>query len=58
MANKHYTINKPISLTFYNLAVTLRNTRFNIQNFYMVLTLHLCVLYGSHKNSNYCLAHH
>jgi hypothetical protein len=29
------------------LAVTVRTTRFNIQKFYMVLTLRLCVLYGS-----------
>ena len=28
------------------LAVTLRSTRFNIQQFYMVLTLRLCILYG------------
>jgi hypothetical protein len=33
-------------LTFYSLAVTLRTTSSNIQKFYLVLTLHLCVLYG------------
>jgi hypothetical protein len=27
-------------LTFYSLAVSLRNTRFNIHKFYMVLALH------------------
>ena len=36
-------------LTFYNLAITLRTARFKIQQFYMVLTLCLCVLYGSHN---------
>ena len=34
-------------LTFQSLAVTLRTTRFNIQKFYMLITLHLCVLCGS-----------
>jgi hypothetical protein len=34
-------------LTFYSLAVTLHTTRFNIQKFYVVPTLRLCVLYGS-----------
>jgi hypothetical protein len=36
-------------LNFYCLSVTLRNTRFNIQKFRMVITLHLFVLYGSQK---------
>jgi hypothetical protein len=35
------------ALTFESLAVTLRTTRFNIKNFYVVPTLRLCVLYGS-----------
>jgi len=35
-----------LTLTFYNLAVISRNTRFNIQQFYMMLTLRLIVLYG------------
>jgi hypothetical protein len=30
-----------------NLAVNLLTTRFNIQRFYVVPTLRLCVLYGS-----------
>jgi hypothetical protein len=34
-------------------AVTLRTTRFNIQKYCMVITLHLCVLYGS-QNSDIC----
>jgi hypothetical protein len=33
-------------LTFYSLAVISRTTRFNIQQFYMVLTLRLIILYG------------
>jgi hypothetical protein len=36
-----------LALTFQSLAVTLRTTRFNIKKFYVVLTLRLCVLYGS-----------
>jgi hypothetical protein len=35
------------SLTFKTLAVSLRIIRFNIQKFYVVPTLRLCVLYGS-----------
>jgi hypothetical protein len=46
------------SLTFYSLAVTLRTTRFNIKKFYMVLTLRLCVLYGSQNKQKPCLIHH
>jgi hypothetical protein len=34
-------------LTLWSLAITLRTTRYNIPKLYMVLTLHLCVLYGS-----------
>jgi hypothetical protein len=34
-------------LTFQSLAVTLRTTRFNTETFYIILTLRLCVLYGS-----------
>jgi hypothetical protein len=34
----------------WSLAVTLRTARFNIQKCYMLLTLRLCVLYGSRKN--------
>jgi hypothetical protein len=36
-----------VRLTFQSLAVTLRNTRFNIKKFYVVPTLRSCVLYGS-----------
>ena len=36
-------------LTFYILVITLRTATFNIQQIYMVLTLCLCVLYGSHN---------
>ena len=35
------------SLTFKSLAITLRTTMFKIKKFYMLITLHLCVLYGS-----------
>jgi hypothetical protein len=35
--------------TFQTLAVTLRTTRFNIQQFDIVLALRLCVLHGSQK---------
>ena len=31
-------------LTFYSLAVSLRTSRFNIEKFYLVLTLLLCVV--------------
>ena len=34
-------------LTFKSLAVSLRTSGFNIQKFYVMLTLRLCVLYGS-----------
>jgi hypothetical protein len=34
-------------LTFQSLPVTLRHTRLNVQKFCMLVTLHLCVLYGS-----------
>ena len=34
-------------LNSYSLAVTLLTTRFNIQKFYMVITLCICVVYGS-----------
>lgn len=33
-----------IYLTFQSLAAKLHNTRFNIQKFYRVLILHLCIL--------------
>ena len=36
-----------MALTFYSLEIILRNSKFNIQKFYMVLTLRLCVLFGS-----------
>jgi len=36
-----------IVLTVHSLAVTLCTTSFNFQMFYMVLTLRLCVIYGS-----------
>jgi hypothetical protein len=39
--------NKKRILTFQGLAVTLHTTRFSIKKFYVVLTLRLCVLYGS-----------
>ena len=42
------------SLTFQSLPVTLRTNRFNIQKFCMLITLHLCVLCGSH-NKQYLL---
>jgi hypothetical protein len=35
------------TLTFQSLAVTLHQTRLNIEKFYVVPTLRLCVLYGS-----------
>ena len=35
------------SLTFKSLAVTLRTTRFKIKKFRILITSHLCVLYGS-----------
>jgi hypothetical protein len=37
------------SLTFQSLAITVRTIGFNIQKFYIVLTLRLRVLYGSHN---------
>jgi hypothetical protein len=37
------------ALTFQSLAITLRTTGFNIKKFYVVPTLRLCVLYGSHN---------
>ena len=36
-------------LTFKSLPLTLHTTRFNIQKFCMVITLHLCDMYGSQK---------
>jgi hypothetical protein len=39
-------------LTFPSPAVTLHTTRFNIQNFYVVLTLHFYVVYGLQNNKN------
>jgi hypothetical protein len=36
-----------VRLTLSSLAVTLRTTRFKINKFHMLLTLRLCVLYGS-----------
>ena len=36
-------------LTFYNLAITLRTATFKIPQLFMLLTLCLCVLYGSHN---------
>jgi hypothetical protein len=41
------------TLTFQSLRVTSRTTRFNIQTFCMVITLHLCVLYGSQNKQQY-----
>jgi hypothetical protein len=38
-----------VLLTSNSLAITLCSARFNIQKFYMVLTLRLCVVYGSHN---------
>jgi hypothetical protein len=35
------------NLTFQSLAVTLFTARFSTKKFYVVPTLHLCVLYGS-----------
>jgi hypothetical protein len=35
-----FKLAKFLQLTFKSLAVSLRTTRFNIQNFYMVLALH------------------
>jgi hypothetical protein len=37
------------SLNFQSLNITLRAIRFNIQKFYIVLTLRLCVLNASHR---------
>ena len=36
-------------LTFESPPVTLRTTRFNTQNFYIVITWNVCVLCGSRK---------
>jgi hypothetical protein len=44
---------RPLSL--YSLAVTVLTTKFNIKNFYMVLTMHLCVVYGSRNKRQICL---
>jgi hypothetical protein len=38
--------------------VNLHTTRYNIQKFYMVLTLRFCVLYGSQNKSNFYVIHH
>jgi hypothetical protein len=38
-----------MAVNLYSLAITLRITRFNILIFYMVFTLPLCLLYGSHN---------
>jgi hypothetical protein len=37
-----------MALNFYSLGIILRITRFNILKFYMLITLRLRVLYGSH----------
>jgi len=39
----------PLILKFLSLAITLLTTSFDIQKFYMILTLRLRVLYGSHN---------
>ena len=36
-----------LTLTFRSLAVTLCTATFKIKEFFMLITLHLCVLYGS-----------
>jgi hypothetical protein len=43
------------AVTFSSLAVTLRVTTFNVQKFYMVLSLRLCVLYGSQNKVAFAL---
>jgi hypothetical protein len=42
-------------LTFLSPPLSLRNTKFNIQKFYMVITFRLCVL---RTNSDFCLIQH
>jgi len=42
-------------VTFKSLAIFLPTTRLNIQNFYMVLSLRLCVLYDLTNNNDFCL---
>ena len=39
-----------VLLTFYSVPVILLTTRLYIQKFCMVITLHLCALYGSQKS--------
>jgi len=59
---KFYTITKQVQLavcvlTFLSLPViTLLTTRFNVKKFCMLVTLHLCVLYGS-QNKQYLLSY-
>ena len=54
-----YHVKTPVTeinlLTSSSPGPALRTTRFNIQKFYMVLTLYLCVLYETQKNSDFCL---
>ena len=41
-----YQLRSYLNSTFWGLAVTLLTTRFNVKKFRMVLTLHVCVVYG------------
>jgi hypothetical protein len=41
-----------------SLPVTLRTTRFNNQQFYIVITWNLCALYGSRNKQQICLTQH
>ena len=46
------------SLTFKSLAVSFRTKRFNIQNFYMALTLRLVFCTDLWPDSDFCFTHH
>ena len=45
-------------LTFKSLAVSCRTTRFNIQNFYMALSLPLVFRTDLRLDSDFCFTHH
>jgi len=45
--NLFHVLHNSLFINLLKPPVTLRTTRLNIQKFWMVITLHLCVLYGS-----------
>ena len=47
--NERTILNRTLPLTAQSLAITVHFTGFNILKFYMVLTLGICVLHGSHN---------